>query len=297
MLILHDHVLSREQEKMAEESVGEPVYFTSLVSREDALERNRMIRENGGYDDVFEEKKSETFLLSGYLDNQGEGFPKIRQTWHGAEGSLYFLISEKGFEKLPTEKKTLYMELSVEKEKEPVIKSQINEIVSEENRRRAGMTGTGFDEDTGEAGIFCISRSDLMAEAAAQIRGSRLILGSISVVLLAAGFTNYFNIMITGILSRRRELEIMESIGMTGKQKRRMFLAEGGCYCLLTAALLLTAGSGILYLIRRYMEERLSYFQYQYPLVWTLGLLAGLTGICMLLPIRASKGSVKALSE
>ena len=56
VLILHDHVLSREQEKMAEESVGEPVYFTSLVSREDALERNRMIRENGGYDDVFEEK-------------------------------------------------------------------------------------------------------------------------------------------------------------------------------------------------------------------------------------------------
>ena len=56
---------------------------------------------------------------------------------------MYFLISEKGFEKLPTEKKTLYMELSVEKEKEPVIKSQINEIVSGENRRRAGMTGTG----------------------------------------------------------------------------------------------------------------------------------------------------------
>ena len=53
VLILHDHVLSREQEKMAEESVGEPVYFTSLVSREDALERNRMIRENGGYDYVF----------------------------------------------------------------------------------------------------------------------------------------------------------------------------------------------------------------------------------------------------
>ena len=51
-----------------------------------------------------------------------------------------------------------------------------------------------------------------MAEEAAQIRGSRLILGSISVVLLIAGFTNYFNVMITGILSRRRELEIMETL-------------------------------------------------------------------------------------
>ena len=105
------------------------------------------------------------------------------------------------------------------------------------------MTGTWFDEDTGEAGIFCISRSDLMAEAAAQIRGSRLILGSISVVLLAAGFTNYFNIMITGILSRRRELEIMESIGMTRKQLRRLFVYEGICYALL-AAVIGTAVSG-----------------------------------------------------
>lgn len=298
VLILHDHMLSPERERMAEESVGEPVYFTSLLSREDFAERNRMIRDEGGYDDgVFEGKKSESFWLSGYLDNQGEGFPEIRQTWHGSEGDLYFLISEAGFAKLPTEKKTLYMELNVDDEQEPQIKSQIEEIISEENRIRSAATGTGIDEDTGEAGIFCISRSDLMAEAADQIRGSRLILGSISAVLLCAGFTNYFNVMITGILTRRRELEIMESIGMTGKQKRRMFLAEGGCYCLLTAALLLTAGSGILYLIRRYMEERLSYFQYQYPLVWTLVLLAGLTGICMLLPVRASKGSVKALSE
>ena len=284
VLILHDHRLSREQEKMAEESVGEPVYFTALCSREEALERNRTIREEGGYEKDYKGESSEIFQLSGYLDNRGEGFPKIRQTWHGSEANLYFLISEKGFEKFPTEKKTLYMELNVEQEKEPRIKSQIAEIVSRENERRAGMTGTGFDVDTGEAGIFCISRSDLMAEAAAQIRGNRLILGSISVMLLVAGFTNYLNVMITGILSRRRELKIMESIGMTGKQKRAMFLAEGGCCCLITAVLMLTAGSGILHLIRRYMEERLSYFQYQYPYVWTLLLLAGLTGICLMVP-------------
>ena len=37
-----------------------------------------------------------------------------------------------------------------------------------------------------------------MSEAASYIRGSRMILGSISAVLLLAGFTNYFNIMATG---------------------------------------------------------------------------------------------------
>ena len=48
--------------------------------------------------------------------------PHIAQTWHGAKGSIYYLMSEKGFEKLPTEKKTLYMELQVDSEKEPQIK-------------------------------------------------------------------------------------------------------------------------------------------------------------------------------
>ena len=149
----------------------------------------------------------------------------------------------------------------------------------------AGPKKTGFDEDTGEAGIFCISKSDLMAEAADQIRGSRLILGSISAVLLCAGITNYLNVMITGILSRRRELAVMESIGMTGRQKRRMLMAEGGFYCLITAALILTAGSGLLALIRGYMEARLSYFVWQYPFGWTMLLLTGMAGICLLVPV------------
>ena len=62
-------------------------------------------------------KQSPAFCLSGYLDNRAEGFPDIRQTWHGSGGSIYFLISEKGFAKIPTEKKTLYMELNVETKK------------------------------------------------------------------------------------------------------------------------------------------------------------------------------------
>ena len=65
-------------------------------------------------------KQSPAFCLSGYLDNRAEGFPDIRQTWHGSEGSIYFLISEKGFAKIPTEKKTLYMELNVENKNDEV---------------------------------------------------------------------------------------------------------------------------------------------------------------------------------
>ena len=72
------------------------------------------------------------------------------------------------------------MELNVDQTKESSVKTSIQKIISEENQRRSRMTETAFDEGTGEAGIFCISKSDLMTEAASEIQRNRLILGSIS---------------------------------------------------------------------------------------------------------------------
>ena len=283
VLILHDHVLSPAQEKLAQESVGEPVYFKTMLSREERIRWNRTDdteRTEQEETGDFPMKQSETFTLCGYLDNRTDGFPAIRQTWHGAEGSLYFLISEKGFENIPTEKKTLYMELSADPGKEPAVNAAVQRIISEENQRRSQMTETSFEEEgNGEAGIFCISRSDLMSEAASYIRGSRMILGSISAVLLLAGFTNYFNIMATGFLARKRELDIMESIGMTRKQKRKLIADEGAYYCLFTAGLLLTAGVAALLPVRYYMEQKLSYFVFTWPVTEMLLLIGGLAVI------------------
>ena len=64
------------------------------------------------------ETPSTEYTLSGYLDNQADDFPEIHQTWHGAEGDIYYLVSEKGFNRLPTKKKTFCMELNVEKKKQ-----------------------------------------------------------------------------------------------------------------------------------------------------------------------------------
>lgn len=280
VLILHDHALSPVQEKQAQESVGEPVYFKTMLSREDRIRWNRMDdTERTGQEEKgdFSMKQSEMITLCGYLDNRADGFPDIRQTWHGAEGSLYFLISEKGFANVPTEKKTLYMELAADPGKEPAVNAAIQRIISEENLKRSQMTETSFDEEgNGEAGIFCISKSDLMSEASSYIWGSRMILGSISAVLLLAGFTNYFNIMVTGFLARKRELDIMESIGMTQRQKRKLIADEGAYYCLFTAGLLLTAGMAAFLPVRYYMEQKLSYFVFNWPVPEMLFLLGGL---------------------
>ncbi len=285
-MILHDHKLSLQQEKAAKESVGEPVYFTAMWSEEQWISFNQMAEdERAAAVEVWEagRKRSEEFSLCGYLDNRSEGFPAIRQTWHGSEGLAYYLISEKGFAKLPTEKKTLYMELDAVDAKEPEVKRQVQNIILKENQRREELPGTAEDEK-GEAGIFVISRTDLLAESEGYIRGNRVILGSISAALLFAGLTNYFNIMVTGILSRKKEFEIMESIGLTRRQKRRLVAAEGLYYCLIAAALTVTVGSGILRLICVYMERQLSYFTFHYPAGWMLAMVGALAAVCVAVP-------------
>lgn len=287
VMILHDHQLSPRQEELAKESIGEPVYFTTMLSKENWILRNQLSSEERDTMEtagMFSGIQSETYTLCGYLDNRAEGFPNIRQTWHGSEGVIYYLIGEKGFEKLPTAKKTLYMELNADQKKESKIKTEIQNILSQENRKREEMTGNKVDGETGEAGIFCISKSDLLADAANYIRGNRLILGSISIVLLFAGLANYFNVMVTEIISRKKELEILESIGMTKRQKRKLLTLEGLYYCLCVVALMLTVGNGILYLICSYMEGKLSYFVFIYPVRWLIGLTGCLAGICLIIP-------------
>lgn len=242
VLIIHDHMLSKIQEDQAKVSVGEPIYFKKLLAK-DVLSawiqmspEERETSEQSVDSGLYGGERSQVFTLCGYLDNQAEGFPKIRQSWHGAEGSIYYFISEKGFEKLPTQKKTLYMELSVNPDKEKHVHGQVQNILSSENQTRAKETSAGLD-GVGEAGIFCISKSDLLRDSQNYIWGNRMIYGSISIILLFAGATNYCNVVMTGIISRRKELEIMHKIGMTKEQQKFMLAAEGGIYLVSVAVL------------------------------------------------------------
>ena len=287
VVILHDHQLNPKQEEEARESVGEPLYFSTMLSERDWRQWNQLSpkeRDEQTKAGTMQRKQSATFCLSGYLDNRAEGFPDVRQTWHGSEGSIYFLISEKGFAKIPTEKKTLYMELNVENKKEAVVRKEIQNILEEENKRRRNVSAAGVEDQSGEAGIFCISKSELLENAKDYIQGNRIIFGSISIVLLMAGMTNYLNIVVTGIFSRKKELEIMERVGMTKRQKRMLFMMEGGYYFCAVTVLLVTIGSVMLQWIKTYMEIKLSYFVFQYPLIWLVVGLCCLAGISFEVP-------------
>ena len=278
VLIIHDHMLTPEQQKLADKAIGEPVYFKTLISREDAIRRKEQSNsesEEEQQKDEFPQKESETFTLCGYLDQQSDNFPEIHQSWHG-EGSLYYFISEKGFQKIPTEKKILTMELTADPEKEPYVKTQISELISEENKKRSEMTEVSMDEGTGEAGVFVICKSDLMQQKETYMRGNRILLGAVSIILFIAGLTNYCNVVFTGMYARRKEFDVMKSIGMTDKQMKLMLFGEGSYYFMCVMGMLLTAGMATLVGVKIYMENKLSYFTFHWPIHVTVGVMFSL---------------------
>ena len=69
-----------------------------------------------------------------------------------------------------------------------------------------------------------------------------LLGGALSFIVGLVGVLNFFNAVLTGIIARRRELAVLQAVGMTGRQLRAMLVWEGLLYALGAAglALLLT---------------------------------------------------------
>ena len=71
---------------------------------------------------------------------------------------------------------------------------------------------------------------------AAEFEGMRsmflLLGGALSGIVGLVGVLNFFNAILTGIITRKRELAVLQSIGMTGGQLKRMLVWEGLLYAL-----------------------------------------------------------------
>ncbi len=78
-------------------------------------------------------------------------------------------------------------------------------------------------------------------------RNMFLMLGGVlSFVIGLVGVLNFLNAILTGILTRRREFAMLQSIGMTGRQLKTMLIWEGLCYALgaVMVSLMLSVVSG-----------------------------------------------------
>ncbi|XCP84588.1 ABC transporter permease [Roseburia hominis] len=301
-LLIHDHRLSPEAQKLGNQAVGLPLSFRPLRSKEEADERRELIERltpgeladwDNRHQDEWEAEEKEawenavTMKVAGYLDTRRKDFPPltVEECYYDEERlPIYLLVSGKGFEKLGESVKTFSVSFDARKGKEPIVKQALQKLIKEENSSFL-LTGN-------EKGVHMTAKSELMSEAKGTIQTNRIIMGALSAALIFMGIMNYFNIMATSLTARELEFSALRSIGMTARQLKVMLLAEGLGYALTTAGLVCSLGTGILYLLSIYLKAQAAYFVFLFPYAAMGGILAALTGICVWLPLGIYKGSV-----
>lgn len=117
--------------------------------------------------------------------------------------------------------------------------------------------------------------------------------GGIAFVLAFIGIINFANVMFTNIEARRHELSVMESIGMTKKQCRRMLQMEGFWYAIISLALCLTVGNVLLLGAFQGFKGIVEYAAFSYPIWMMIALAAILFVFCWFIPLLFVNRMVK----
>ena len=95
--------------------------------------------------------------------------------------------------------------------------------------------------------------------------------------------------MYVSVNSRSKELAVLESVGMTKKQICKMLQIEGNTYAIITAILIFTLGSAVLYGAFQVVKVQASYAIFTYPFYQIAISLAIVIIICNLVPVLVYK--------
>lgn len=135
------------------------------------------------------------------------------------------------------------------------------------------------------SGVTITSKVEKINELKASFGGITFLGNAISVILLGIGLMNFVNMMYVSVNSRSKELAVLESVGMTKKQICKMLQIEGNTYAIITAILIFTLGSAVLYGAFQMVKAQASYAMFTYPFYQIAVSLAIVMIICNLVPI------------
>ena len=70
------------------------------------------------------------------------------------------------------------------------------------------------------------SRKTMMEQYETETRASKVMGNTISVIIALVGVLNFINSMVTAIVSRKKEFVMIQSVGMTKRQLRKMLIEK-----------------------------------------------------------------------
>lgn len=94
---------------------------------------------------------------------------------------------------------------------------------------------------------------------------------AVVIIIGLIGLINLINTMITSVVTRKKELGMLQAIGLSDKQFISMIQKEGLFYTVTTLSITLTLGNIIAYIAyTAFKNAGASYAEYSYPVVPTV---------------------------
>lgn len=180
-------------------------------------------------------------------------------------GSPTVYISLHQLEKLDKNAVNYKLHINVDKKYEKTIDSKIKRITK--------------DKD-----LFVISKFEIVKQLKSSEMIMNIIGGGMSIVLILIGLLNFINVMVTSINIRLKELAVMESIGMTKNQIKKMLTLEGTYYAGITTLLVSTLGMTIVFTIGKMAKKIANYAEFIFPTVPLISLAILIFAVCLITP-------------
>lgn len=141
--------------------------------------------------------------------------------------------------------------------------------------------------------LLMVSRGEKINELKDDLTVMYIIGGGISIILIFIGLLNFINVMVTGVNIRLKELAVMESIGMTKKQIKKMLTFEGFYYAGITSLLVSTLGIKMVFIICKMVKKIDRYSSFAFPTDDIIYLTILIFAVCLITPTIVYKYSSK----
>lgn len=139
--------------------------------------------------------------------------------------------------------------VTVDKNKVQTIANSINKILSSNKN------------------IECEVYSEYAAQTKKQYKGIEIAAMSLVGIIGLIGLLNLINTILTSIIMRKKEFGMLQAVGLSNSQLRKMLQIEGLYYIVTSVILSITIGSGLGYMCYLKFKETIDYAQYQIQLV------------------------------
>lgn len=112
-------------------------------------------------------------------------------------------------------------------------------------------------------------------------------------VIALIGILNFINAMVTEIISGKREFAMLQSIGMTDEQLKKMLIWEGISYVGISGMIALLVGAPLSWIVLKAVNQVVLFFEYHFRFLPFVIMLPELAVVAVLTPVLAYRNMKK----